>query len=130
TAIGEHSGEWPQQVIAALRTGIDFFAAEPELARFCLLEPVTATPKIAIRFREVVLEAGPALELGRAEVEGGASLPASPEASLSGGVVALAGRSVLTGAPGGLRRILPDVVEFVLSPYLGPKRAQELAAAA
>ncbi|HEY7256945.1 MAG TPA: TetR/AcrR family transcriptional regulator [Solirubrobacterales bacterium] len=126
-AIGKHSDDWPQQVVAALRTGLDFFAEEPELARFCLLEPVTATPKIAIRFREAVLEGVPGLEVGRAELETDAPLPASTEDSLIGGVVALAGRSVLTGDPAGLPEVLPDVVEFVLSPYLGPERAQELA---
>jgi AcrR family transcriptional regulator len=124
------SGDWPQQVIAALRTGLEFFALEPELARFCLLEPVTATAEIAIRFREAVLEAVPALEVGRAELENGASLPASTEDSLIGGVVALAGRSVLTGNPAGLPDVLPDVVEFVLSPYVGADKAQELAAGA
>jgi AcrR family transcriptional regulator len=129
-AIREHSGDWPQQVIAALRTGLEFFAQEPELARFCLLEPVSATPRIAIRFREAVLEAVPALEVGRTEIGNGGSLPASTEDSLIGGVVALAGRSVLTGDPAGLPEVLPDVVEFVLSPYLGPKKAQELAAGA
>jgi AcrR family transcriptional regulator len=129
-AIDKNSGDWPQQVIAALRTGLEFFAGEPELARFCLLEPVSATPQIAIRFREAVLEAVPALEYGRADAEAGASLPASTEDSLIGGVVALAGRSVLTGDPAGLPGVLPDVVEFVLSPYVGPTRAQELAAGA
>jgi AcrR family transcriptional regulator len=129
-ATREHPGNWPEQVIAALRTGLEFFAREQELARFCLLEPVSATPEIAIRFREVVLEAVPPLELGRREVKDEDTLPTSTEDSLIGGVVALAGRSVLTGDPAGLPDVLPDVVEFVLSPYLGPQTAQRLAAGA
>src|SRR5262249_5599329 len=44
--------DWPHQAVAALRAALDFFAAEPALARVCLLEAVSATPTIAIRFRE------------------------------------------------------------------------------
>ena len=126
-AVAERA-EWPAQVTAALRTALEFFASEPELARLCLVEPVSATPTIAIRFREAVLACVPALARGRAEQGNGASLPDSTEDSLIGGVVSLATRSILAGETEALPALLPDLVDFTLTPYLGAERAAELAA--
>jgi AcrR family transcriptional regulator len=119
---------WPEQVVAALRALLGFFAAEPDLARLCLVEPLTATPVIAARFREVVIETAPYLRAGRAERPENAELPGSTEESLLGGLVVLTSRSVLAGEP--LPPLLPDLVEFVLAPYLGARSAREIAAAA
>lgn len=128
TAIAEQP-DWPDQVIAALRAALEFLAAEPHLARLCLVEPVSATPTIAIRFREAVLACIPALQRGRDEADGGA-LPPSTEDSLLGGIISLATRSILAGETEQLPTLLPDLVEFTLSPYLGADRATSLAAEA
>jgi AcrR family transcriptional regulator len=118
--------DWPHRVVAGLRAALDFFAAEPDLARLCLVETVTATPPIAARFREAVIAAIPYLEPGRAErPDGGAAMPDSTEDSLIGGLVILVSRSILAGAL--LPALLPDLVDFVLSPYLGPESAKRLA---
>lgn len=119
--------DWPRQAIAALRTALEFFAAEPHLARLCLVEPVSATPTIAIRFREVVLACVPNLARGRAELKDGDSLPLSTEDSLLGGILSLATRSILTGETEQLPALLPSMVEFALGPYLGAERAAALA---
>jgi AcrR family transcriptional regulator len=122
--------DWPHQVIAALRSALDFFAAEPDLARLCLLESVSATPTIAIRFREAVLACVPALASGRSElVDPDAVLPET-ESSIIGGAVSLATRSIIAGEAEKLPDLLPDLVDFTLSPYLGAERAAELAAEA
>lgn len=118
---------WSAQVVAALRAALEFFAAEPDLARLCLVEPVSATPTIAIRFREAVLACVPALALGR-ELNGDGDLPPSTEDSLLGGMISLATRTILAGETDRLPTLLPDLVEFALSPYLGAERAAELAA--
>jgi AcrR family transcriptional regulator len=120
--------DWPDQVIAALRATLEFFAAEPDLARLCLLESVSATPTIAIRFREVVLACVPALARGRAELADPDSLLPETESSIIGGAVSLATRSIIGGETEKLPELLPDLVDFTLSPYLGAERAAELAA--
>jgi AcrR family transcriptional regulator len=118
--------DWSHQVIAVLRAALDFFAAEPDLARLCLVEPITATPVIAARFREAVVGCTPYLRFGRAERADGEALPESTEDSLLGGLLVLTSRSIFAGsAP--LPELLPDLVEFVLAPYLGPVMAKELA---
>ena len=121
--------DWPHQVIAALRAALALFAVEPHLARLALVEPVSATPTIAIRFREAVLACVPALERGRAEAEG-ATLPPSTEDSLLGGIISLTTRSILADETEKLPALLPDLIEFTLGPYLGAERAAELAAEA
>lgn len=118
--------EWSQRVIAALRALLDFFDAQPDLARLCLVEPVTATPVIAAHFREEVIACISYLELGRGASAEAASLPESTEDSLLGGLVVLTSRSILAG-DGPLPELLPDLVEFVLAPYVGPERAKALA---
>lgn len=118
--------DWPHRVVAGLRAALDFFAAEPDLARLCLVETVTATPPIAARFREAVIAAIPYLEPGRGErPDDDAALPDSTEDSLIGGLVIIVSRSILAGAP--LPVLLPDLADFVLSPYLGPEAAKRLA---
>ncbi len=127
TAVADQP-DWPHQVIAAFRAALRFFTAEPDLARLCLIEPVSATPTIAIRFREAVLACVPALARGRDEMADGSSLPPSTEDSVLGGIISLMTRSILAGETDDLPALLPDLVEFTLSPYLGVERAGELAA--
>jgi AcrR family transcriptional regulator len=117
--------DWPHRVIAALRAALSFFDAEPDLARLVLVEPITATSTIAVRFREAVVSAIPYLQPGRAEHPDGDSLPESTEDSLVGGLVVLTSRAVLAAEP--LSALLSDLVEFVFSPYLGPEAAKQLA---
>ena len=120
--------DWPHQTIAALRAALEFFAAEPDLARLCLIESVSATPRIAIRFREVVLACVPALAGGRAELADPDSLLPKTEDAILGGIVSLATRSILAGEIANLPDLLPDLVDFALAPYLGAERAASLAA--
>jgi AcrR family transcriptional regulator len=130
--IGEaagHEDERSQRVIAALRAVLDFFASEPDLARLCLVAPLTATPAIATRFREVLDAAVSPLRTLRAERPEEESLPPFTEDGVVGGLVTITARSILTDARP-LDALLPDLVDFALSPYLGTEAARQLAAEA
>ena len=59
------SDDWPRQAIAAARAVLAFFAAEPDLARLCLVESQAAGPAVSARFHEAVHEVVPYLEQGR-----------------------------------------------------------------
>jgi AcrR family transcriptional regulator len=120
--------DWPGRVAAALRAAISFFHEEPTLARFCLVAPFTSTPKIAAHCRDRAAAALPYLAAGRDLHPGGGELPASTEDSLLGGVVSQLSRSLLLSQEP-LTALLPDLVEFVLTPYLGPDEARRRAAA-
>jgi AcrR family transcriptional regulator len=128
-AVAAVSG-WPRQAIAASRAVLAFLAAEPDLARLCLVESQSAGPAVAARFHEAVGEAIPYLRLGRAERERGRELPESTEESTIGALVLLASRKVAAGEAARLEDLLPDFAEFVLTPYLGAEEAGRLARAA
>jgi AcrR family transcriptional regulator len=128
TQAAQGEPDWPHQVIAGLRAALRFFAEEPDLARLCLVEPVTATPVIATRFRDVVIDESRALKPGRLERGEAGELPDSTEDSLLGGLIALVSRSILAGDGDSLEGLLPDLLDFVLSPYLGPDGARRLVA--
>lgn len=125
----EPEPDWPAKMVAALRAVTRFFAAEPDLARLVLIESITASPRIATHFRAAVLSGVPHLREGRAERPAAAALPDSTEDLLLGGLVVLLARAVLSGEGAALEARLPDLVEFVLAPYLGAARAKQLAAA-
>jgi AcrR family transcriptional regulator len=119
--------DWPHQVTAGLRAALGFFAAEPDLARLCLIESIRATPEIAIRFREAVLAGVPALARGRDQLADPDSLLPEAESSIIGGAVSLVTRSIAAGETEKLPELLPDLVDFILSPYLGAGRAATIA---
>jgi AcrR family transcriptional regulator len=119
--------DWPHQAIAASRAVLAFLAAEPDLARLCLVESQSAGPAVTARFHEAVHEVAPFLERGRAEREGNRDLPPSTEESTIGALALLTSRKVAAGEAEQLEDLLPDFAEFVLSPYLGAVQAARLA---
>jgi AcrR family transcriptional regulator len=123
----EPEPDWPHRVVAGLRSALEFFTAEPDLARLCLVESVTAGPAVADRFQEAVAGIASLLAAGRGERANPRPLPSSTEESLVGALVSMASRSIAFGEPERLVDLLPDFVEFVLMPYLGPEEAHLLA---
>jgi AcrR family transcriptional regulator len=119
--------EWPAQATAAARAVLLFFAAEPDLARLCLVESQAAGPAVSARFHEAVHEVVPYLEQGRGLREGDRELPPTTEESTLGALVLLAGRKVAAGEAVQLSELLPDFTEFILAPYLGAAAAARLA---
>jgi AcrR family transcriptional regulator len=123
----ESAPDWPHQAVAAAREVLAFLAAEPALARLCLVESQSAGPVMAARFPEAVRELVPPLQRGRAERSGDRALPPNTEDSTIGALVSLAGRKVAAGEAAALEDLLPDFTQFILSPYLGPDEAERLA---
>lgn len=125
-AAGGEEG-WPRQAIAATRAVLGFLAAEPDLARLCLVESRGAGPAVTARFNEAVGEIAPLLRQGRGERPEGERLPDSTEDSTIGSLVSLAYRKVAAGEAERLGELLPDCAELLLLPYLGPAEAAGLA---
>jgi AcrR family transcriptional regulator len=121
--------EWPAKVRAALKTALDFFAASPELARLLLSEPFVAGPTISRRYQEQVGRLAPYLAEGRALSAEGASFPATTERGLIGSIASQVGRKVSAGEADQLPALLPDLVQFALTPYLGATEARRVSRA-
>jgi hypothetical protein len=119
--------EWPQKVRAALGTLLRFLAAEPGLARVCMIDPIAAGGEIAAEHRATLQGFVEILKAGRPEHSGDRPLPNATEATLVGGIDSLIVREINAGRTEQLEQLLPDLVELTLAPYLGGERAALLA---
>jgi AcrR family transcriptional regulator len=126
-AAAEAYEEWPQQVRAALATMLRFLAGEPDLARLVMVEPVAAGGEIAARHRASMQGFVEILKAGRPEHGGGRPLPEVTEETLVGGIVSLIVREISADRTEQLEKLLPDLVELTLAPYLGAEEAERLA---
>lgn len=118
--------EWPLAIRAALAAVLADFAEFPDSARLLTVEPFVAGPKIAAKHKAAVEEVVPYLlrgrELGKAEF-----LPPTAERGLVGAVNSLVARQLLAGRGSELTELLPDLTQFVLTPYLGTAEARKFA---
>jgi AcrR family transcriptional regulator len=118
---------WPRRAIAATRAALSFLAAEPDLARLCLVESRGAGPAVSASFDRAIGEIAAPLRLGRGERPAAERpLPDSTEDSVIGSLVSLVQRQVAAGEAERLPDLLPDCAEFVLAPYLGAAEASRL----
>jgi hypothetical protein len=67
------------------------------------------------------------LKAGRPEHSGTRPLPEATEETLVGGIVSLIVREISAGRTADLEKLLPDLVELILAPYLGVEEAERLA---
>jgi AcrR family transcriptional regulator len=128
-AAAESFEEWPQQVRAALATMLRFLAGEPELARLVMIEPIAAGGEIAARHRASMQGFVEILKAGRPEHSGERPLPEATEETVVGGILSLIVMELSAGRAKDLEKLLPDLVELTLAPYLGAEEAERLARA-
>lgn len=119
---------WGERVAEAIRAFYEAIAADPPLWRACLVEALTAGPAILARQELAIQQLGAILRPGRGEAPEGIALPQTLERTLAGGIVWFAHQRLIVGeAADELPRILPEAVQFALSPYLGEEAAVVIA---
>jgi len=118
---------WSLRVRAAIAAVLDFFATEPEVARLCAVEPFVAGPGIARRYELAIDSLVPYLRLGRELRSGSEAFPETTERGLLGSMNSLVARRVSAGEAERLPELLPDLVQFALTPYLGAAEARKVA---
>lgn len=106
--------EWEARTEAGLRALLEFAAAHPDAARLALVEAPAASPTSAARY-EAALE-GFIARL-REAAPPGPGRPATLEEALVGGTVWIVQRQVRRGAVADAPELLPELTEFVVSPY-------------
>lgn len=122
--------EWPLRFRAALAAWLDFLVADPEVARLLTAEPFVAGPAIAERYKEAIDRSTPYLRAGRELRPAGAEpLPETTERGLLGAINSLISRQIKAGRADSLGDLLPDLVQFALTPYLGAAEARRVASA-
>lgn len=124
----EAAGEdWRARVEAGLGALLGFIADRPAIARLCIIEALSATPSSAAR-HERALEGF--VEMLRRCTPHDTGLPSTIEETLVGGVTWILNQQLRRGEADQAPQLLPELSEFVLSPYSGvsnpiPVRADE-----
>lgn len=103
-------------IVAGLEGLLDYVAEHPDAARMCMLEAISATPSSARLYDAGVRDC---VELLRAHAPADASLPETIEESLVGGVAWILQLKIRKGEAEQAPDLLPELSQFVLSPYLG-----------
>jgi AcrR family transcriptional regulator len=118
--------EWPARVRAALAAVLSDFTALPDLGRLLTAEPFVAGPEIARRHKAALEEMVPYLREGRTLRADADPLPDSAERGFLGAVSSMIARHLVGGGAAELPGLLPDLTQFLLSPYLGTEEARRL----
>lgn len=127
----EQEEEWPQAMRAGLEAMLDFLTSEPHLARLSMVEALVAGPVVVERYDAAIQGLVPYFEAGRKgrSDEVLAGLSPTTEEALVGGIVSLISRRIFADRTAELEALLPDLVEFALTPYLGSAEAAKVARA-
>ena len=104
------------RIVAGLEALLDFVADHPAAAKMCMLEAISATPSSARLYDAGVRDC---VELLRANAPADSGLPETIEESLIGGVAWILQLKIRKGEAEDAPDLLPELSQFVLSPYLG-----------
>lgn len=115
----EAAGEdWMDRVAGGLRAFLGFVAESPAAARLCLIEAVSATPAASARYDETIQDL---VDILRRSAPSGTGLPDTTEETLVGGVTWILHQQIRRGGAEQALDLMPELLEFVLSPYRGAK---------
>jgi AcrR family transcriptional regulator len=113
----EASGQdWRRRVEGGLAALLTYVAEQPAHARMCVIEAVSATPASSQRYDEAVRQF---IELLRRSVPAAGGRPDTVEETLIGGVAWILNQKIRHGEAERAAELLPELTEFVLSPYYG-----------
>lgn len=122
-------GEWPVRIAAAIRAGFEFAAANPETANTLTNQAIARGRDGFARYNRLVDYCAGLLAAGRELRPENEQLPEILERSLAGGLIMLIAQRVDQGRAAELRALVPEAVQFALTPYLGLEEARRAAAA-
>jgi AcrR family transcriptional regulator len=121
---------WPERVNVGLAAFLRYVAAEPALARTCIVEALSAGPAAVERYENSIQAFVPLFRLGRKVSPQGDELPATLEETIVGGLFWILYQRIVMGQVEQIEQLLPELVEFSLTPYIGAEAAKRAAAEA
>jgi AcrR family transcriptional regulator len=121
----------PGRTRAVLARVLELFAAEPDFARMCIVEPSAAGPEAMRRYVEVIEGFVPMLDrietYEAAQLHGGTKPDLLTRQALIGGVVWVIYRQIVAGETEQLPALLPPLTRYLLAPFLGEQHAAAVA---
>lgn len=127
---GEEARGWGAKVRARVTTLLDFLSANTDLIRFSLLSPPGAGGEIAERGRHFLAELVDALTEGHPATEARARGKDLELEAMQGSVASLLTGALPAKEEDALAKMAPQVVELVLTPFVGRTKAAAEAAKA
>jgi AcrR family transcriptional regulator len=121
---------WPERVNAGLAAFLRYVAGEPALARTCIVEALSAGPAAVERYERSIQAFVPLFRMGRKVAAKGESLPGTLEETIVGGIFWIIYQRIVMGQVEEIEQLLPELVEFSLTPYVGAEAAKRTAAEA
>lgn len=118
---------WPDQVAAAIRAGFEFAASDPEAANLLTNQALAHGRDGIARYHRLIDYSASLLAPGRDLSPEGALLPEILETAVASGIATLVAQRVDQGRAGELPALVPDAVQFALTPYLGSEGARQFA---
>jgi AcrR family transcriptional regulator len=118
---------WPARVNAGLAAFLRYVASEPALARTCMVEALSAGPASVERYEQSLQMFVPLFRIGRTVSRNGDSLPDTLEETVIGGIFWVIYQRIMAGQTERIVELLPELVEFALTPYLGAEAAKRSA---
>jgi len=112
------------QVVAGLEALLEFIAEHPAACRMCMVESISATRSSARLYDAGMRDF---VQLLRNSALDGSDLPQTIEESLVGGVAWILQQQIRRGEAEQAGELLPELSQFVLSPYLGVGKPRETA---
>jgi AcrR family transcriptional regulator len=122
----ERRRSWEARVLDALEALLDLLAADPGLSQLLLVEGLRAGRGVYDRYQDALQSFVPYLREGAPAPPDGAPPPAETDEAVVGGVASLLARRALAGELERLPEFLPQIGEFVLTPYLGVAEARRI----
>jgi hypothetical protein len=116
--------KWPAKVAVAIAAAVDFAATEPESVRLLTVEALIQRPDGGRRYVRTIEHFA---DLLRIEAPVDERRPKSTEQALVGGVATTIADRMRHGTPSELLAAVPELVEFVLLPYVGGSEAKRWA---
>jgi AcrR family transcriptional regulator len=121
--------DWPTRVRAGVITLLSTLAAEPPLAGIVLAEGLRAGRGIYDRYQAAVESFVSLLREGAPDPPGGAVVPVATDEAVVGGIASVLSRRATAGEAEDLTKLVPDVLEFALTPHLGTEGARRIISA-
>jgi AcrR family transcriptional regulator len=126
-AAGEFES-WPARVDAGLGAFLHYVAGEPALAHTCIVEALSAGQAATERYEDSIQAFVPLFRMGRKVAPKGRDLPETLEETIVGGIFWIVYQRIVMGQVEEIEQLLPELVEFALTPYVGTDAAKRKAA--
>jgi AcrR family transcriptional regulator len=127
TGAASEAEPWAVGVRAKVAAILAVFAANPDLARYTLIAPTRAGEQIAERYQRGVANVLAQIKLGMPPPPAVEPPPENVQFSLVAGMATLIVSRVEAGDGERLPELLPHLVEYLLSPFVGRDAALQVA---